>query len=417
MNCRETQKRTQSNVFSVREVTRDITQRSDGTIKTLETETIKEQAFIQQEEIQKEFSIAKELLLNRRMNEWNELTTTWRQPPPARRKIIDERRETVADMVIDGDIPTFTGTFESALAEQRAQIEQSCATFDSFSVILDPVICQKVKNCKKPAPNDEVCCSVYFSMAVFRLELRLRYKKQLANIVARLDQQKKVPSEPPKRGTVLRRETAPLMPFTAADDCVADASQQADKTAGGLETYLLDCFLGSPAALAPVLGNLLSAAILGRIVVERWPKLVRIDGTEECSLHRFPLTPVLFWGKSQTEKEWFANCTFRVGEVVYENVWVELPVLCASREYGDRTVRHFQDSKQQDERRSIGCIRDVADLLQQVPHRHEEFNKLRRMQSELSGLLEIKEDIAELNQRKRELSSTLNRLQTKSRRL
>ena len=130
MKVRESQTRTQSNVISVREVTRDITQHRDGTIKTLETETIKEQAFILQEEIQKELSVAKEMLMTRRMNEWHELTTAWRHPPLARRKVIDDRRTSVLSLARDGDIAVMRASIETSLAEQRAQIRESCATFD-----------------------------------------------------------------------------------------------------------------------------------------------------------------------------------------------------------------------------------------------------------------------------------------------
>lgn len=415
MKVRESQTRTQSNVISVREVTRDITQHRDGTIKTLETETIKEQAFIQQEEIQKELSVAKEMLLTRRMNEWHDLTSTWRHPPLARRKVIDDRRASVLSLVREGDIPAIQESIETCLAEHRAQIRESCATFD-IALLTDPAHRRLYQ--KKPAQavhTTEAKSSPYFAAAVFRLQLRAQYQKQQDAIMARLEEQRNT-TKPVAVNGVLRRTSAAVMPFTPADNQVADLLHQADKTIGAMEEYVMDCLLERPAALVPVLAHLISAAILSRAQIQ-WPALLGIDKVEECSLHRFPLTPLLFWGKNQTEKEWFASCTFQVGETVYENVWIELPLLAMSQAYGEAAVRHFQDSKQREEQRSIGYIRDVADLLQQVPQRHEEFNKLRRMHGELIGSAELKEEIAEAMQQKKELAVALHRLQAKSRRI
>ena len=414
MKVRESQTRTQSNVISVREVTRDITQHRDGTIKTLETETIKEQAFILQEEIQKELSVAKEMLMTRRMNEWHELTTAWRHPPLARRKVIDDRRTSVLSLARDGDIAVMRASIETSLAEQRAQIRESCATFD-LALLKNPAHRQQLRSYQKPAVGGAMNGSHYFAAAVFRLQLHAQYQKEQDAVMARLEQHRTV-EKPVAVNGVFRRTKASVTPFTLSDNQVGDLVHQAEKIVGPMEEYVMDCLLDRPAAVTPALAHLISAAILSRAQIQ-WPALLCIDSVEECSLHRFPLTPLLFWGKSQTEKEWFANCTFQVGEMVYENVWLELPLLAMSQAYGEAAVRHFQDSKQREEQRSIGYIRDVADLLQQVPQRHEEFNKLRRMQSDLIGAVELKEELAEVLQQKKELAVAVHRLQSKSRRI
>ncbi len=421
MSYKETKTRTQSNVYSVREVTRDITQLTDGTVTTRETETIKEQAFIQQEQIQQEFAVAKEVYLKRRLQEWRGLIDGWQ------RRNVDARLEELGYIAENGEVAGLTGqSFRAALQEEQLSLQYSCGTWHSRSPLFSDSKKQErwERLLARCTPGDGQRSSFYFTTMVEQLQRRRSQRLQMDRVMARLaaDEQRlsqtKSYSEP-QRG-VKRRIAPPLLPFSDADIKIADVLDQSENAVSSevLEEYVFQCARSNgsdPQLLAPVLAHLLSSAILTGAAVTDWPLLQRVHGVQERSLHSFPQTPLLYWGKSSTEREWFANCSFQVDTVRYDNVWVELPVLARSPVYCETVTRFFYDTKQQEEQQTVSQLQAV-ELLQLVPPRDPEFQRLRRLQHELDSLQDTKEEIAELVQRKRELATTLQRLQLKARR-
>jgi len=436
---RETQTRSQSNVYSVRQVTRDITQHRDGTIKTLETETTKKQAFTQQEQIQREFAVAKELLINKKMDHWVSLYKNWKKPSSKRKKNIHERTKVLRRLGKNGDIPSILcNNFEEALAEQRTAIRYSCAMLDTDELVFaDPIHqerfeqqVQLYQKCHGDADPDAYG-SLYVADALNRLKKRRKRSLRMDSILEelkrdeeRLTKLKAVNCREIAPG-VLQRTSPPLFPFTDLDLRETDAMQQAERDISSnlLEEFLFTCLRTNatdPELLSPALSHLISWAILFQDKLGRqldWPRLLEVVEMKERSLHSFPYTPSLFWGESTSEKDWFACCTFLVGKTTYENVWVELPLLSISTVYGKDVEQHFYQQKLDDVKRRVSRIREVPELLALVSPSDQQFDKLRRMQMELDRLLENKEEIAQLVQHKRELGTALHRLQMKSRRI
>jgi hypothetical protein len=435
---RESQSRTQSNVFSVREVTRDITRHRDGTTKTFETETIKEQAFIQQEQIQREFQVAKQAYLTRKMEKWQSMIRSWHKPSGTRKKLMHERTKTVRHLGSNGDVPTLSAnSFEQALSEQRAALRYGCATLNIDSEIFsDKNTQERFENLlheyhEKYTPmslDPDGTGSFYLASILMRLRKNCGRQKHMVKIVEDLkaDEKRRADKNPVHTKQiapgVLQRVSKPLFPFTQFDLQVTSELQQSERdvSSDDLEEFLFTCLKTNatdPELLSPALGHLISVSILLQYEDVPWPRLVSLGSMEERSLHSFGYTPSLFWGRSASGKEWFACCVFQVGNTLYENVWVEVPLLCISEEYGKTIESEFYKERLGVEKLYISRISDVPDLLAITSPEQEEFSKLRRMQNNLDNLLENKEELVQMSQTKRELGNTLSRLQIKSRRI
>jgi hypothetical protein len=406
---KETHTKSKCDVYSLREVNRAITQLPDGTIKTLETETIKERAFIQKEEIQREFVVAKQLFLERKMDQLHQTLKGWQHPNSAARKRMHERVQCMAH-----DLPVFANdSFEDSLLLEHCALKYSCWELPmEVCLFEDPGDQKKLKE-RIQAHRQRYLAealdangygSRFFAMALHHLrkrcslQIRLKRMEQALQDVA-----------PGSKG-------APVFPFSEQDMQIVDefAASESDF----YEDYLycaLDSNGADPALVGVALGQLLTVQILSQKPGLTWPDLVGIAAVGEKTLDSIPYTPCLFWGKRVAEKDLFVDCQFRIEERVYD-VWMEFSVMCFSTAYGEATARLGYNLTLNEETKQLEKIRDVDELLCLAPD-CSEFSKLKRMQDDISKTLEQPEIMALVASKKKELSSTLRKLQMKSRRV
>jgi len=437
---KETHTKSKCDVFSLREVKRDITQHRDGTIKTLETETIKEQAFIQQEQIEREFVIAKELYLNRKMDKWHQLLRSWQKPSTHKRKIMYDRGQSIGIMDAANDLPLLLNdSFVATLRAEHEALAYSCWEIPEDLQLFENQTAQKKlvrrieshrKRYSRGMRDSEGYGSRYFTMALQKLRKSRSLKRQMKGMLHDLaeDERTRARENPIHvkhiAPGVIRRISAPLFQFSDKDIQVAnqhEIEQRHIKT-DYYEDYLyraLDSNGQDPELAIPALSQLLTAQILNQKAVSgnlAWPELLSVSEITDKSLHSRPYTPCLFWGKSTTENETFACCQFRIGDVTYDNVWMELPVMCYSTAYGEFMERVGYDMTLARENKQLTCIRDVKDLIRLDPD-CSEFSGLRKMQYNMNEMIDQQESLSVLSQKKRDLSSTLRKLKMKSRRI
>ena len=98
-----------------------------------------------------------------------------------------------------------------------------------------------------------------------------------------------------------------------------------------------------------------------------FPPLQEITTIKQRTFASFLFAPIYFWGSTTQEQEYFAACTFEINDIVYENVWIELPILlqtctyCAiARKAWDDTTLQWSDK--------IMSTHSVQELLPLVPN-------------------------------------------------
>lgn len=436
----ETHTKSKCDIFSLREVKRDITQHRDGTIKTMETEIIKEQAFVQQEQIQREFIVAKDLYLNRKMEQLNQQLNNCKNPSVHKRKIMYDRTQSICIMDAANDLPLLlNNSFEATLHAEHEALRYSCWELPDDVQLFhgkseQSKLSRRVKTHRQRFSHgvfdDEAYGSRYFTMSLQKLRKDRTLQQRANRMLYKLaqDEQKRAHQTPVHiteiSPGVLRRGPVPLFPFSDRDIQLAN-EQEINQRYINTDYYAdyigsaLDSNGQDPDLVTPALSQLLTAQILNQKSAPPtlvWPELLKVTGIEDKSLHRLPFTPCLFWGKSTTEKESFVCCRFRIGEIIYENVWMEFPVMCFSTAYGQTTARVGYDMTMGREKRDLSLIGDVQDLLSIDPD-CVEFSKLQKLQSNMNEMIEQQEKVAFLSQKKHELCSTIHKLQMKSRRV
>lgn len=414
---RETRARSRRDVLRFREVSRDITQRVDGSTRTLETETIKERDVIHKEEFNREFAIAKRSYLNRKKESWSQTIAGWKRPDEKQKKILDGRRRNVESL----QLPLHQSIEESLNAEHRA-LAYSCAHMPKYTVHLELKKAIEFYENKYPDEKDtNDTGSLYFTTAMHRIrQCALIEEKmtKMANDIAS-DEQVRALKHPVHvkhvAPGVLQKVSRPMFPFTKEDEELAISQEaiESDISPSLYESYVIDCLKSNgrdPGLVVPLLSKLITTHVLRRDEHIKWPELLEVSEIQERSVFSIPYVPNLFWG--QSDKEWFVCCTFRIGASVYENVWLEASVMCSSPVYGDVVSECFLKRIFETERKFIENIKFAHSLISLEPAA-EEFTRLLDLQS----VHDQREELADICQKKRELRDTLRKLQIKSRRL
>jgi hypothetical protein len=419
---------TVKNVLSLREVKRDITQHVDGTIQTFETETIKERSVVQQEEIERQFVIAKEIYVNKQIDAWYAQVKKWKSPSVSCVRRLNRRFQTLKNA--DFSFCQTTKSFVEFLQEEHRALSSNLWFLSVNTQLFQKAEDQKEftvevqKHHKNFDRNNENLSSQYFERTLEQLRKNMQINLELEQMVTNLAKDEQAQHHPVhvkevSKG-VLQRISTPIFPFSEEEMQVAD-THEAQRRHVDMDFYknYLFCALKSngqdPKLVIPAFRQLLTTKLMNKEKTQL-PRLVDITQITKKSRHCLPFTSSIFWGKCTSEKTIFANCHFEINNIEYANVWLEMSLLCQNIEYQMIVESKSYNLVLAAEQEKVDQISDVEEMIRLNP-RCSSLKKLRHMKCNLEDMLETKKETALLIKQKRELDASLSNFKTKTRRM
>jgi len=429
---RETKTNTTSNSYNVREVHRDITQNRDGTVKTYEHETVKEQVFMHQEQISREVSNAKALYSARKTGEQTEILRKWQNPRWKKCKRQAERIKQFSKSIKSGcsDLPHMKShrTLQDVVNQERRSIQFTCEDLEQE---VGDLSAHAVRQNKKQvmAFADDAKHMNYGSLFVLQcLNAVTTRKRKRATVADILDRLKNQEDERGKdQGTlevapgVFKKIGLPKFPFTPEEqEILSHASVNPSNAEDAVYDRYLDQAIATEGAastlMAPVLEQCLTAMLLlehttasrNPVVHFAFPELITITDVQSRDLDTFPFVPIDFWGNRKAQKASFACCQFEL-DTIYENVWIELPLLLHHQAYAEQAVEAFREFVIKATHAFIDDIVDPLKLIALNPQ-CPDFHQLKQLQRELCQSRANSKEARELRQLNKQVERTLKKL-------
>jgi hypothetical protein len=431
---RETKTNTTANIYNIREVHRDITQNSDGTVKTYEHETVKEQVFMQQEQISREVSNAKCLYGARKAGEQSDLLQKWQNPRWMKCKRRADRIKQFSQLIKGGysDLPHMKShrTVQAILSQERRSIQYTCEDLEQE---VGDLSVQSIKRNKKKVlafTDDASHVNVGSPYILYCLNAVATRKRKQATVEAILQNLKNQENKNNTRDTamlevspgVYKKIARPKFPFTKEEQEILSQVDGNPSSAANevYENYLKKAISTNGRAhelMIPVLEQTLTTMVLlqhttaskNPVVHLPFPELLTITDVKKRPLRSFPFVPIDFWGSRKTSKDYFACCQFSLEDIIYDKVWIELPLLIHQPQYGSQALESFREFVMKATYKFIDGISDPNKLIALDPQ-CPDFHQLKQLKTELYESRKNTRTAQELRHLNNQLGRTLKKL-------
>lgn len=361
-----------------RRISRVIHSNTDGSSVTYEDETSHEHATIQQFRIEQEVKQVRAICKRTAKANLDKMLTQWQNPLFLQDANMSSRSKSARELV--------QKTLQERLGEQVLAAMSSSRRFGQSLYL------HKHKPAKQPSLDALPHRSEYVEYAIgeylsnesakeAEIQMQERMEIQSHGFQAVVNQQ----------AGLMERVTPPEFPFSDMDLKIplVDLEYREHNHVDTYRKFAVTAVetRGREMQLqVPFIAHYLTAALLQVKYHHPLPTLVtvnRLARQKIADMAFADVTPSGYWGNiTPNQKRWFASCQFRVGHIVFEDVWIELSLLVQSPVYRkqayEATMRHVWEPLNY----QLSNTMAPEDFLQYVGPNHPVLAKLKMLTNE-----------------------------------